>query len=76
MATCPHCKGHLTEHHRCRRRPLLVAVEMVAWAVAGGFAGLLLAALFDPHGLITDLDWLSTIAGSIVAVGIGRGIRR
>lgn len=75
MATCPQCKGHLTEHHRCPRRPVLAWAETLLWAVAGGFAGLLLVAMFDPHGQITDLDSISVIAGALLAVGINRVVR-
>lgn len=75
MATCPRCKGHLTEFHRCPRRPLFIAVEIALWAMVGGFAGILLVALFDPHGRITDLDAISAVAGALVAVGINRALR-
>ena len=32
MATCPQCKGHLTEGHRCPRRRIYVVAEIVACA--------------------------------------------
>ena len=75
MATCPRCKGHLTESHRCPRRPIFVAIEIILWAFAGGFAGLLLVALFDPHSQMTDIDSISAIAGALVAVGLNRALR-
>lgn len=75
MATCPHCNGHLTDSHRCPRRPFVVAVEILAWAVVGGFVGLLLVAAFDPRGEITDVDSLSIVAGALIAVGINRALR-
>lgn len=75
MATCPQCKGHLTEHHRCPRRPAIAWAETFLWAIAGGFAGLLLVAMFDPQGHITDLDWISVIAGALLAVGLNRVVR-
>lgn len=75
MATCPHCKGPLTDSHRCPKRPLMVAAEILVCAVAGGFAGLLLVALFDPRGLVTDVDTLSVIAGALVGIGIDRAVR-
>jgi len=75
MATCPRCKRHLTENHRCPRRPIFVAAEVVLWAVIGAFAGILLVALFDPHGQITDLDSISAVAGALVAVGLNRAFR-
>lgn len=75
MATCPRCKGHLTDSHRCPRHPLLGLLEVVGVALLGGFAGLLLVALFDPRGQITDMDTLSIVAGALVAVGINRALR-
>jgi hypothetical protein len=75
MATCPRCKGHLTDSHRCPRRPLVKAAEIAAVGIAGGFAGLLLVALFDPRGQITDVDSISLIGGALVAIGINRALR-
>jgi hypothetical protein len=75
MATCPRCKGHLTDNHRCPRRRGLVALEIVAAAFVGGFAGLLLVAVFDPRGQITDVDTISVIGGALIAVGINRALR-
>ena len=75
MATCPRCKGHLTDSHQCPTRPSRVAVEVIAVALVGGLAGLLLVAVFDPGGLITDMDTVSMIAGALVAVGINRALR-
>jgi hypothetical protein len=73
MATCPRCRGHLTDSHRCPRRRSLIAVEVIAVALLGGLAGLLLVAFFDPHG--SDMDSLAIIAGALLAVGINRGLR-
>lgn len=75
MATCPRCKGHLTDNHRCPKRRYLVALELTVWAAAGAFGGLLLVALFDPHGQITDLDSILAIAGAVTAVGLQRLFR-
>ena len=75
MATCPRCKGHLTDGHRCPRRTSLVVLEMVACAVGGGLAALLLLAVFDPRGQVTDLDSVTFIVGALVAVGINRALR-
>ena len=75
MATCPRCKGHLTDTHRCPRHPVAVALEIVAVAALGGFAGLLIVAVFDPHGQITDMDAISTVTGALVAIGIHRALR-
>lgn len=75
MATCPRCKGHLTDSHRCPRRSYLVALEVAAAALLGGFAGLLLVAVFDPHGQITDVDSISAVVGALAAVGFNRALR-
>lgn len=76
MATCPRCKGHLTESHKCPRRPLIVAAEMTAAALSGGIVGLLLVAIFDRAGQITDADYsISVIAGALIAIGLHRGLR-
>lgn len=76
MSTCPRCKGHLTDSHRCPRHPALVAAEVVLTGIAGGFAGLLLVAVFDPLGQITDLDTISAAGGALAAIGINRALRR
>ena len=75
MATCPYCKGHLTDGHRCPRRRYLVGVEIVASLLAGGFAGLLLLAAFDPRGQVTDMDSVAFTLGALAAVGINRFVR-
>lgn len=75
MATCPRCKGHLTEHHRCPRRPFVIAAETILWAIGGALAGLLLITLFDPHEQMSDLDPVSAVAGALVAVGVQRLVR-
>jgi hypothetical protein len=77
MSTCPRCKGHLTDSHKCPRRPVVVAAEMTASALAGGFAGLLLLAVFDPKEQITDLDViLVVLGGALLSAGITRALRR
>jgi zinc transporter ZupT len=76
MATCPRCKGHLTDSHQCPRRPLIVAAEITAAAVAGAVVGLLLISLFDQHGQGTDVEYgVSIGAGALLAIGIHRMIR-
>lgn len=75
MATCPRCKGHLTDGHRCPSRRGYVIAEIVACAIAGGLAGLLLLAAFDPRGQASDMDVMAIAAGSLVAVLINRTLR-
>jgi hypothetical protein len=76
MATCPRCKGHLTDSHKCPRRPAIVAAEITAAALAGGFVGLMLVALFDRAGQITDTDYsISVLAGALIGMGICRAVR-
>lgn len=75
MSTCPRCKGHLTDSHRCPRSPGRVAFEMSLAAIAGGFAALLIVSLIDPHGQVTmDAVWL--VIGALVGVGLDRVLRR
>lgn len=76
MATCPRCKGHLTDLHQCPRRPAAAALEILACALVGGFAGLLLVARFDPRGQFTEIDSLSLVAGALIGIGIDRTLRR
>jgi hypothetical protein len=73
MATCPHCKGHLTDGHRCPRRPAYVVAEIIACGLAGALAGLLLLALFNSRD---DMDAIGIIGGAAVAIAINRVIRR
>jgi len=75
MATCPRCKGHLTDTHRCPRRPVNVAAEIILWAIVGGFAGFLLVALFDPHAQMKDVEPVAALVGGLVAVGVNRLVR-
>jgi hypothetical protein len=75
MATCPHCKGHLTESHRCPRHPARVATEVVLSGLAGGFAGLLVVAALDPEGRATHIDSIAIVAGAAIAIGIERFLR-
>lgn len=75
MATCPHCKGHLTDGHRCPRRRRLVAIEILASALVGGLGAWLLLAAFDPRGQITDMDGVAIGLGILAAVGINRFVR-
>jgi hypothetical protein len=73
MATCPRCKGHLTDNHRCPPRRLKAAIEICASALVGGFIGLFLVALFDPKN--AGVEDILIIAGALTAVGINRALR-
>jgi hypothetical protein len=54
----------------------VVAAEITASALAGGFAGLLLLVIFDPREQITDLDLILVVAASaLIGVGINRALR-
>jgi hypothetical protein len=75
MATCPRCKGHLTDGHRCPRRRGLVALEITACALAGGIASLFILAAFDQFQQATDLDAIAFVVGALAAVGINRMLR-
>ncbi len=75
MATCPRCKGHLTDGHRCPRRRSVVVAEFIVTAVGGGLAGWLMVVAFDPRGQIADLDTVAFLLGATVAVVINRALR-
>ncbi len=75
MATCPRCKGHLTDGHRCRKRRVFVVAEIAASAILGGLAGWMLLAAFDPRGQAVDMDLVAIVAGALVAIGINRFLR-
>jgi hypothetical protein len=75
MATCPHCKGHLTDGHRCPRRRSIVALEIAGSALVGGLAGLFILAAFDPRGQVADMDAITFCVGALVGAGINRLLR-
>jgi hypothetical protein len=75
MATCPRCKGHLNDGHRCPRRRIWVVAEIIACGFAGGLAGLLLLARFDPQSQAADMDGTAIVVGAVVAIAIDRIIR-
>lgn len=72
MATCPRCKGHLTDSHRCPRRPAWVAAEIIACGIVGGLIGLLLLAAFTSQD---NLDAIGIVTGAVVAIGVNRILR-
>jgi hypothetical protein len=75
MSTCPGCKGHLTDDHKCSRRPAVVGIELALAAVAGGVAALLLVALLDPHGRLSSIDSAVVVIGALAAGGLTRFLR-
>jgi hypothetical protein len=75
MATCPRCRGHLTETHRCPRRPTVVAAEITLAALAGGLVALLAVALIDPHGQMTHIDTVVVTVGVFAGIGLDRLLR-
>ena len=75
MATCPRCKGHLTDGHRCPRRPVFVFAEVLACAIAGALLSFALLAAFDPHNQAGDLDVVAITLGALAAVGVNRVLR-
>jgi uncharacterized paraquat-inducible protein A len=75
MATCPRCRGHLTDSHRCPRRPTVVAAEITLAALAGGLVALLGVALVDPHGQFTHIDTAVVTIGLFAGIGLDRLIR-
>ena len=70
MATCPHCHGHLTEGHRCRRTRRSLYLELAGTALIGGLAAIAFLAVFDPQQVTVDLDGLVFAAGAIFALGV------
>jgi hypothetical protein len=52
-----------------------VVLEILASGIAGGLAGLLLLAAFDPRGQATDMDVTAIVGGIIVGIGLNRFFR-
>ena len=75
MATCPRCKGHLTDTHKCPKRPLIMWTEIILAGLAGGFAGLMIVALIDPQGRFSNVDGAAVILGALGAIGLDRYFR-
>ena len=75
MATCPRCHGHLTDNHRCRRRPGRVAAEITLAALAGGLVAPVFVALFDPGNQLTHIDLAAVAVGIFVGIGLDRLLR-
>jgi hypothetical protein len=75
MATCPRCRGPLTDTHRCPRRRGRFAAEIAASAIAGALGALVLVALLDPQGRLTHVDSWAVAVGAIAGIGLGRLVR-
>ena len=75
MATCPRCRGHLTDNHRCPRRPGRVAAEITFAALGGGLLALVLVALFDPGDQLTHIDKAAVAVGMLGGIGLDRLLR-
>ena len=76
MATCPRCKGHLTDSHKCPKRPTIVGAEITAVALAGALVSFLLVAILDTREQITNVDLILVVAaGALISVGINRAMR-
>ena len=71
MATCPRCKGHLTENHRCPRSAARKVFEVSLAALGGAFAVLLIMAIVDPHGQ-ASFDGMLFVGGGFAGVGVNR----
>jgi hypothetical protein len=75
MATCPRCRGHLTDSHVCPSHPARTAVELIAAMVIGGLAGQMIVAWLDPRGQ-ADMDLVAIVAGALIVGGSYRALRR
>lgn len=70
MATCPRCRGHLTDGHTCPRTRTAIGFELVVTALAGGLSAIVFLAVFDPQQVTADLDGLVFTAGALFALGV------
>ena len=70
MATCPRCKGPLTDSHVCPRRPFAEAFRAIAVSIAGGLAAIVIFSLIDTRHRYAHLDLWVFVAGSLAARGI------
>ena len=74
MATCPRCKGHLTDNHRCPRRSFLVGLEIALAGLAGAIVGLIVVTLTMPQGRLF-IDLSAMLVGALCGIGIDRYFR-
>ena len=75
MATCPRCHGHLSDHHRCPRRPFRVAAEIAFAAFLGALVVIIILGLIDPEGNLTHLHAAALAAGIFGGIGLDRLLR-
>ncbi len=74
MSTCPRCRGHLTDSHRCPRRPAVVATEITIAGLLGAIVAWFLIAVVVPQGkLVVDLS--AILVGGLAGIGIDRYLR-
>lgn len=73
MATCPRCRGHLTENHRCLRTS--AAAQISAPALAGGLLALLVVSLVDPGDELTYIGPTAVTIGVFGGIGLDRLLR-
>jgi hypothetical protein len=72
MATCPRCKGPLTEHHRCRARGWRLAFHRAQ----AGLVGAALGAVISSTVIAPDaFPALGLVIGGIVGLGVGEALR-
>jgi hypothetical protein len=70
VATCPRCKGPLTDSHVCPRRPVAEAFRAIAASIAGGLAAFVIFSLFDTRERYAHLDPWVFVIGCLAARGI------
>ena len=75
MSTCPRCRGHLTDNHRCPRRPARIAAEVAAAGLAGGLVALLAVALIDAGAEREQIDTVAVTIGVFAGIGLDRLLR-
>ena len=75
MATCPRCHGHLSDHHRCPRRPFRAAAEIALAGFLGAVIAIVVVGLIDPEGTLTHLHAAAVAAGIFGGIGVDRLLR-
>jgi hypothetical protein len=75
MATCPRCRGHLTDTHRCPRRPRRTFTRIAIAGLAGALVAMAAIALVDPEGRLAHIDALVITAGLGAGIGLDQLLR-